>query len=149
MPANDLPLPGMTGQDPSGALAANRAFYSALEERDAERMEALWSHGEDVACIHPGWHRLDGWEEVGRSWRAIFANSRPWRVHAEDERAFVSGEIAVVLCVEVLEASGASGEPARMQATNVFRLEEGGWRIVHHHASAMADAGAEEEEPVN
>ena len=135
--------------DVAPVLDANRAFYTALESRDAERMDALWSHGEDVACVHPGWHRLDGWEEISRSWRAIFANSRRWRVQPAEERAFVSGEIAVVLCVEVLEVSGGSGTPARMQATNVFRREEGVWRMVHHHASAMPEPGEEEEEPVN
>ncbi|HKB71849.1 MAG TPA: nuclear transport factor 2 family protein [Thermoanaerobaculia bacterium] len=147
MSARDLPR--SASEDASGVIAANGEFYAALDSRDGARMEALWSHAEDVACIHPGWHRLDGWEDVSQSWRAIFANSRPWKVRAEEEHVFVSGEIAVVLCVEVLEASGASGEPARMQATNVFRLEEGAWRIVHHHASPMPEAGEEEEEPVN
>ena len=139
----------MTGEDPSPVLAANRAFYAALESRDAAGMEAVWSHDDDVACVHPGWHRLEGWEEVSRSWHAIFANSRPWKVRPEEERAFVSGTVAVVLCVEVLEASGTSGEPARMQATNVFRRENGDWRIVHHHASPMPEAGEPEEETVN
>ncbi|HET9795047.1 MAG TPA: nuclear transport factor 2 family protein [Thermoanaerobaculia bacterium] len=54
-----------------------------------------------------------------------------------------------MLCVEILEASGAVGEPARMQATNVFRREDGGWRMVHHHASAMPEAGEQEEETIN
>lgn len=133
----------------SAVLEANRSFYAALEARDAARMEALWSHAGDVACVHPGWHRLDGWEEISRSWRAIFANSRAWKVHPEEERAFVSTDVAVVLCVEILEASGAAGEPARMQATNVFRREDGGWRMVHHHASAMPEAGEQEEETIN
>jgi ketosteroid isomerase-like protein len=132
--------------EPSPALAAHRAFYAALEARDAGAMEAIWSHADDVSCIHPGWHRLDGWKEVSRSWRAIFASSRPWKVRPESERSFVSGAIAVVLCVEVLEAPGAAGEPARMQATNVFRVEETGWRMIHHHASPMADAGRDAED---
>jgi len=131
-------------------LAANLAFYAALESRDPSRMEAVWSHADDVACTHPGWHRLDGWEDVSRSWHAIFASSRAWKVRSEDERAFVSGEIAVVLCTEVLAAVGAAGEPARMQATNVFRREDGHWRMVHHHASGTPDPeGDEGEDAVN
>jgi ketosteroid isomerase-like protein len=132
--------------DPPPALGANRAFYAALEARDAEAMAAVWSHAEDVSCIHPGWRRLDGWIEVSRSWQAIFASSRPWKVRAGSERSFVSGAIAVVLCIEMLEEAEEPGEPARMQATNVFRAEETGWRMIHHHASPMADAGGDAED---
>ncbi len=49
--------------------AANLAFYRALESRDLSRMDLVWSHEEGVTCVHPGWHRLDGWSEVRRSWR--------------------------------------------------------------------------------
>ena len=136
--------------DAAALLEANRAFYAALENRDASEMEERWSHGEDVTCTHPGWHRLDGWPDVARSWAAIFANSRAWRVHAADEHAFLSGELGVVLCIEVLQPAGGQGEPARMQATNVFRLEQGRWRMIHHHASGMPDAAEDDEEdPVN
>jgi ketosteroid isomerase-like protein len=132
--------------DAAPLLEANRAFYAALERRDPAEMEERWSHGEDVTCTHPGWHRLDGWEDVSRSWQAIFANSRAWRVHAEEEHAFVSGELGVVLCIEILQPVGGHGDPARMQATNVFRNEGGRWLIVHHHASPMPEAGEDEEE---
>ena len=127
-------------------LEANREFYAALERRNFGEMETCWSHGDDVACTHPGWHRLDGWEEVSRSWQAIFANSRPWRVRCEGERAIVDGELAVVFCLENLEAIGAQGDPARMQATNVFRRENETWKMVHHHASPMPEVEASEEE---
>ena len=132
--------------DTSLVLEANRSFYAALERRDIDEMEACWSHEDDVACAHPGWHRLDGWDEVSRSWSAIFANSRAWRVHCEGARAVASGELAVVFCVENLEAVGGHGDPARMQATNVFRKEGGVWKMIHHHASPMPEIEASEEE---
>lgn len=125
--------------DAAEVLAANRAFYAALEARDPEGMQTLWSHGDDVACTHPGWRRLDGPEEVARSWQAIFADSRAWRVHAEDERAFVAGGIGVVVCVEVLRPASGHADPARMQATNVYRREGESWKMVHHHASPMPE----------
>ncbi len=127
-------------------LEANRKFYLALERRSFGEMEGCWSHADDVACTHPGWHRLDGWDEVSRSWQAIFTNSRAWRVRSEGERALRDGDLAVVFCVENLEAVGAHGDPARMQATNVFRRESGSWKIVHHHASPMPEVETSEEE---
>jgi ketosteroid isomerase-like protein len=129
----------------SRVLEANRNFYAALERRNFREMEECWSHADDVACTHPGWHRLDGWEEVSRSWQAIFTNSRPWRVQCEAERAIFDGELAVVFCLENLEAVGGQGEPARMQATNVFRRENEVWKMVHHHASPMPEVEASEE----
>jgi ketosteroid isomerase-like protein len=130
----------------SRLLEANRSFYSALERRNFGEMEECWSHADDVACTHPGWHRLDGWDEVSRSWQAIFTNSRPWRVRCEGERAIVDGALAVVFCTENLEAIGGQGEPARMQATNVYRKENDAWKMVHHHASPMPEVEADEEE---
>src|SRR5262250_1512341 len=134
----------------SRVLEANRSFYSALERRDLSEMETCWSHADDVACTHPGWHRLDGWEEVSRSWQAIFTNSRPWRVRSEGERVLLEGELAVVFCLENLEAIGGHGDPARMQATNVYRKEKEAWKMVHHHASPMPEVEeTEEEDTVN
>jgi len=66
-------------------------------------------------------------------------------VQYEAERAIFDGKLAVVFCLENLEAVGGQGEPARMQATNVFRRENEVWKMVHHHASPMPEAEASEE----
>ena len=131
--------------------AASLAFYRALEARDLSAMEQVWLHDESVGCVHPGWHRLNGWSEVRRSWENIFANARRWRVACEDVRIHVLENVAGVTCVELLTLSGADADddPARMQATNIFARRAGVWRLVHHHASAFATETAEEDEPIN
>lgn len=131
--------------------AANLAFYRALEARNLSSMEIVWSHSESVTCVHPGWHRLDGWPDVQRSWQNIFANSRPWTVACEDVRIDVAGDLARVSCVEVIRPFGIDreGAAARMQATNLFERGDGRWLMVHHHASASAIEAAEDEETVN
>ena len=85
---------------------ANLAFYRALEARDLETMARVWYHDESVSCVHPGWHRLDGWDEVERSWENIFTNSRPWAVSCEDIRIALAGDLAWVTCVEVIVPFG-------------------------------------------
>jgi ketosteroid isomerase-like protein len=133
-----------------GVIAANLAFYRALERREISEMDRVWSHGEDVSCVHPGWHRLDGWDEVRRSWQNIFANARAWRVSCERVRVSVRGDLAWVVCLEVIRPDAAiEAEAARMQATNVFRRTEEGWRMVHHHASPSAEDPPAAAEPVN
>ena len=55
-------------------LEANLAFYAALAAGDSDAMEAVWSAGGGVTCIHPGWQALVEREAVMESWRAILAN---------------------------------------------------------------------------
>jgi ketosteroid isomerase-like protein len=135
----------------TAVAAANLAFYRALEARDLSAMDQVWLHDESVGCVHPGWHRLNGWSEVRRSWENIFANARRWTVTCEDVRIHVLENVAWVTCVELLTLSGADADddPARMQATNIFARRDGVWRLVHHHASTFATETAEVDEPVN
>ncbi len=135
----------------TAVAAANLAFYRALEVRDLSHMAEVWLQDPSASCIHPGWHRLDGWEEISRSWENIFSNSRPWSVECEDVRIAVAGDLAWVTCVEVIVPFGAEddGDAARMQATNLFGRIQGEWRMVHHHASPTPVAEAAEDEPVN
>lgn len=135
----------------TAVAAANVAFYRALEARDIETMAQIWLHDESASCVHPGWHRLDGWEEIERSWENIFANSRPWTVACEDVRIAVAGDLAWVTCVEVITPFGANGseDSARMQATNLFGRVDGEWRLVHHHASPSPTEEADEDETVH
>ena len=56
-------------------LAANLAFYEAMRSLDIARMEAVWLQEDWVRCLHPGWELLLGWEEVQRSWAAIFRST--------------------------------------------------------------------------
>jgi uncharacterized protein (TIGR02246 family) len=135
----------------TAVAAANVAFYRALEARDIDTMAQIWLHDESASCVHPGWHRLDGWEEIQRSWENIFANSRPWTVACEDIRIAVAGDLAWVTCVEVITPFGANGgeDAARMQATNLFGRVDGEWRLVHHHASPSPTEEADEDETVH
>ncbi|MGH9366800.1 MAG: nuclear transport factor 2 family protein [Thermoanaerobaculia bacterium] len=141
----------MTSFEESAVQAANLSFYRALESRDLARMDTVWSHEDGVTCVHPGWHRLDGWSEVRRSWENIFANSRAWTVSCEDIRVTVAGDLAWVACVEVIRPFGIADEEAaaRMQASNIFLRRDGQWLLVHHHASASPSDTEEDEETVN
>ena len=135
----------------TAVAAANLAFYRALEARNLSAMDLVWLHEPAVSCVHPGWHRLDGWDEVRRSWENIFANARPWTVACEDARFAIAEDVAWVVCVEIIRPFGIGEEDAaaRMQATNVFVRRDGTWRMVHHHASASPTSGGDEDETVN
>lgn len=119
-------------------LAANQRFYAALEAMDLEGMDAVWLHEEWVACLHPGWELLLGWEIIRDSWQRIFENTRRMKVAVSEVTVWVEGGSAWVNCVEQVTSSYETGfSTAWVQATNLFVKREPGWRLVHHHASPL------------
>lgn len=114
----------------ASALAANQAFYAAFNARDMPAMAAAWSAGDDVTCVHPGWDAVSGRTLVLESYAAIFANPSQPRIIAGGESVTLAGDAAVVVCHELV-----GGSP--LVATNVFRREDGAWKVVHHHAGQV------------
>jgi len=131
---------------------AENAFYDAFERANLAAMMAVWAESEQVVCIHPRGPRLTGFEAVRDSWAQIFAGSGggTMRVRATEVRKFDGNSVAVHSLVEVLGAPGQSGASQSVSATNVYELTDGGWRMVVHHATPMAEpqkAEKREEEP--
>ena len=117
-------------------LAANAAFYRALEGFDLEAMERLWLHDGWVRCVHPGRDAIVGWPAVRASFEKIFAVEGWVRVTPTAIDVMVVGEIGVVACVENLTAKSDGDVGVQVaQATNIFRNTGSGWRMIHHHAS--------------
>jgi ketosteroid isomerase-like protein len=115
-------------------LAANAAFYDAFERRDGAAMSAVWHHGDDVVCVHPGWPILRGWPAVAASWQAIFDGPGRNQFIVTNDVAVVAGDIAWVTLDENLVDRAATGTIA---ATNLFRRIDDGWRLALHHGSPV------------
>jgi ketosteroid isomerase-like protein len=133
--------------DGAAVRAANEHFYRAFESLDLTEMDRVWLHGDHVACVHPGWNRLHGWEEVRRSWAAIFQSTSEMRFTITDVRAELRGELGWVHCTEnILSQTRGDLAITAILATNVFERRAGRWLMVHHHAShilAPQDPGPE------
>ncbi len=121
-------------------LEANAAFYRAFSERDAAAMGGLWARRAPVACVHPGWDALDGRDEVLRSFADILGSPNAPHIECTLASAHVLGEVAYVVCHELLP-------DARLVATNVFVHEDGAWRLVHHQATPVAPEQVRERAP--
>jgi ketosteroid isomerase-like protein len=135
--------------DLQAVRAANERFYRAFESLSLAEMEARWVHGERVACVHPGWPRLSGWDAVRNSWDAIFRNTREMRFTLTDVHVEVRGDLAWVVCTEnILSEARGNVSVTAILATNLFERHRGEWLMVHHHAShILATPGAPEAEP--
>ena len=125
------------GAERAAVRAANLAFYQAFEALDLAAMERLWARDGSASCLHPGWPLCAGWDEVRASWATIFANTATMRFEIADERIDARGELAWVVCVERIRSTGPAGDAmvGAVIATNVFRLDGGAWKLVHHHGS--------------
>jgi ketosteroid isomerase-like protein len=122
--------------------AANADFYRAFEALSIEGMEAIWSHQDDVRCVHPGWEALCGWEAVQKSWAGIFESARQAGTYMEfnvsDVQVWSGKDLAGIFCHENI-LSFREGEQVRsiVLATNVFRREGDRWLIIQHHGSPV------------
>ncbi len=125
---------GSAGDPAEEVLAANLAFYRALEQGSLEAMAAVCDPGEDTVCAHPGRPPLRGWTAIERSWAAIFANAGNPQVIVTDAVASVEHPVAWVTATENLLV-GAHTSVAI--ALNVFRHDGRRWRLVAHHAGPL------------
>jgi hypothetical protein len=111
-------------------LAANERFYQAFNLKDVALMESIWALNHAVTCVHPGWNVLEGREDVLDSWRNILGNPNQPRIVTGGATAVLFGEVAVVVCRELV-----AGSP--LVATNIFVVEDGVWRLLHHHSGPV------------
>ena len=125
--------------DTDAVLSANLEFYRAFTKRDMAAMERLWAAEAPVVCIHPGWTALTGRAAVLQSWRDILANPESPHAMCHDDRAFLYGDVAIVLCEEELDTG-------HLAATNIFVRESGQWRMVHHQAGPIMMRSHREEQ---
>lgn len=113
---------------------AQRAFYDAFSAGDLEAMMRVWSTREDVTCIHPGSEALAGPEAIRHSWGLILGQGETVQIQSTPIQILSSGDLVTLIVTEhiYIESRDVRGETL---ATNVFRLEEGVWRMTLHHGS--------------
>ncbi len=121
-----------TDRDDAEILFTNERFYAAFARGDADEMARLWGEAGEVCCLHPGWEPLFGRNRVLASWQAILQAPPPVRCVAP--RVVRMGpDGGAVICWEEI-----GGE--YLIATNLFRREGDGWRVIHHQAGPVRGA---------
>ena len=119
-------------------------FYEALQRGDIERLMAVWSDDDDIACVHPSGARHLGSAAVRAGFEAIFSKG-PMLAQPERVRRVVSLSSAVHSVLERVQLAGADGtETVWMVSTNVYVKTAQGWRMVAHHASPAAELEVQE-----
>ncbi|HMO45037.1 MAG TPA: nuclear transport factor 2 family protein [Rubrivivax sp.] len=118
-------------------------FYEALQQADLDKLMAVWSDDDEIACVHPGGPRVIGHAQIRAGFAAIFANG-PIPLQPQHVRRLHTLGCAVHHLFErVLIADAQGSRDAWVLATNVYVKTALGWRMVAHHASP----GGEPPEP--
>jgi ketosteroid isomerase-like protein len=116
-------------------------FYSALDsmfEGDLAPMIAVWSHAKDVTYLGPNGGILIGWEQVKKSWEEQANLKLGGRVDPEEMHVTAGETLGIAVNFE-RGTSYINGKPEKVniRATNIFRLENGKWKMIGHHTDIL------------
>ena len=110
----------------------------ALHNGDATPRRALWSRNEPVSVLG-AWRNANGQQELDELFTSLAASFSDCTSFAFELQAYdVIGDMAYTAGLEHIAAS-MNGEPRTytLRVTQVYRRENGEWRVVHRHADAV------------
>jgi ketosteroid isomerase-like protein len=109
---------------------------TAVRNGDATALIQMLSTRDPVTLFPAAQSSKSGWAEVSQAFRrvaSVYSNATP--VNFDLVAAGVSGDLAYVVGYESSSASVGGGpvEPLNLRVTQVYRREDGEWRLVHRH----------------
>lgn len=128
-------------QENKAVIKAVDGFYFALNEMfkgDVKRMKKVWSHAPDVTYMGPDGGYLIGWADTLKSWEQQASLKLGGRVQPEVFHYNIGEDIAVVHNYENGKNYVDGKERVvKIRATNVFRKENGEWKMIGHHVDLL------------
>jgi len=126
--------------------AASARFYNALNRMaagDAAPMSDAWVRSDAVSAQHPIGGRDLGYHAVTASFAKVAGIAGGGDIRLEDQKIDAASDMAVETGVECgsLVIAGHTAT-IRHRVTNVYRRQDGEWRLAHHHtdmSQAMLD----------
>jgi ketosteroid isomerase-like protein len=112
----------------------------ALHNGDPRLRRALWSRKEPVSVLG-AWRNAYGQQEVDELFTALgksFSDCTSWAL--ELQAYDVVGDMAYTAGLEHSSAS-VDGQPRSytLRATQVYRREDGEWRVAHRHGDTVTE----------
>jgi len=125
----------MSAQDEiRGASAQFYAAMNRMVDGDATHLADVWSHSDTVTTMHPIGGEQVGWTAVRESFEQVAGVASAGRVELVDQIVEAGGDLAYEVGVERGEVTLAGESvPIEHRVTNIYRREQGQWKMVHHH----------------
>jgi uncharacterized protein (TIGR02246 family) len=126
---------------------ASDRFYAALNRGMAGNTSEMFdvcSHADDVTIMHPLGGRQIGWPEVRASWEMAANAVNGGSVEVSDLQVTLLGNDAAYTTGTENVSATVGGAPltVSVRCTNVYRREDGVWKLVHHHVDHLPDVAA-------
>ncbi|MGH7814082.1 MAG: YybH family protein [Candidatus Binataceae bacterium] len=123
-------------------LDATKQFYLALNAMISGNLDPIskvWSHRNDVSNLASSGGRDTGWNEIYASYQSMARMQMAGKIAPENIAVVADGEMGYSICLEAGETKDPSGQMRSFskRATNIFRLERGKWKLIHHHADPV------------
>jgi ketosteroid isomerase-like protein len=122
---------------------ASEQFYAALSQMangEASAMSAVWAHNNHVTALHPIGGRNEGWDETRSAFEQVGSLASGGHVQLRDQIIQVGADLAYEVGIEDGEITLAGERvPINQRVTNVYRREDGAWKLVHHHTDLSPD----------
>jgi ketosteroid isomerase-like protein len=121
----------------------NTALYEAelaLHNGDPAPRRALWSRREPVSVLG-AWRNAHGQDELDRLFTTLGQSFSDCTSYVFELQAYdVSADMAYTAGLEHTSAS-VDGEPRTytLRATQVYRREDGEWRVAHRHGDTVTE----------
>jgi ketosteroid isomerase-like protein len=126
---------------------ASKKFYAGLNRMangESNTLADAWSQNESATAMHPIGGREVGWKAVEKSFNMMSEVASEGKVELKDQLIHVLGDAAYEVGIEKAQFKIAGMEvKGEIRVTNIYRKENGSWKIVHHHtdiAPSMIEA---------
>jgi ketosteroid isomerase-like protein len=150
--------PGYTQTEVRPTVAGDsslRKFLPQWEEAQSHFINGdptLWkqhsSHGDDATVLGAFGGYEKGWNEVGPryDWASSQFKAGGARIKVEYLNTGVSGDLAFTVAIERQEEVRLGNQenpaPRALRVTQVFRKENGAWKLLHRHADPLVEKKA-------
>jgi ketosteroid isomerase-like protein len=123
-------------------LSREQSAEAAIYLGDPGPFKALWSRGDDISLFGAFGPCKKGWHQVGKTVDWVAGRYREGVVTSEYEVVHEGADLAYTVGYEIGDVvlDGAPITRQRLRVTQIYRREDGEWRLVHRHGDfAPAD----------
>ncbi|GHE45352.1 nuclear transport factor 2 family protein [Streptomyces vinaceus] len=116
-------------------LRRQRVANDAMYAGDPEPFMAMWSRSEDVSLFGAFGPCKTGWPALSEVFRWVGGRFSNGAMRTEFEVVHAGTELAYTVGYErgELSVDGGPVGPVAIRVTQMYRAEEGQWRLIHRH----------------
>jgi ketosteroid isomerase-like protein len=133
----------MKGQTMNSLATAHDNLYQALNNMligDAASIAAIWSNADDISYAGPFGGVFIGRNLIIEEFQRVAAMHLAGRIEVSDVHMVETDDMGFSFCIEhgIDHLNDGQVFSISHRATNVFRREAGGWKLIHHHTDKSA-----------